>query len=198
MNCPGSFSAASAAPPQPSSSYAEEGTRAHAAFATCLLQGWQASALVTDPVVTAPLQEALDHARRIIAGRAVLIERRLPPLPGLPDLWGTVDIAVFDQDLCLSDVIDLKFGAYVPIEANAAQTGIYGLLGVQRFGLSAAGLTTWIIQPRCFHPQGPVRSHHYDRAALRELYNAVRTAADAVRSPLSVAASRAPPASGRA
>jgi hypothetical protein len=184
INCPGSFTAAAAVPGPPSSSYAEEGTRAHDAFARCLLQGLQATDVFDDPTLAAPLQEALDHARTIIGGRSVLIEQRLPPLPGVPDIWGTADIAVFDQDLHLSDVIDLKFGAYVVVEANTVQTGIYGLLGIQRFGFSSTGLTTWIIQPRAFHPDGPARSHHYDRAALRDLYRTVRTAAEAARNPL--------------
>jgi hypothetical protein len=184
MNYPGSITAILAAQPEPPSFYAEEGNRAHAHFAQCLLEGRHAAALISDPVLMAPLQDALDQARRIIDGRAVLIEQRLPPLPGVPDLWGTADIAVFDQDLCLSDVIDLKFGANVPVEANTVQTGIYGLLGAARFGLSPAGLTTWIIQPRCSHPQGSVRSHHYDRVALHALYHLVRSAAEAARNPL--------------
>jgi hypothetical protein len=184
INCPGSLNAIAAAPVLPSSPYAEEGTHAHALFAQCLLEGRPAAVLADDPSLAAPLQQALDHARKIIAGRAVLIEQRLPPMPGLPDLWGTADIAVFDQDQRLSDVIDLKFGAYVAVEADTVQTGIYGLLGAHRFGLSPVGLTTWIIQPRCFHPDGPVRPHYYGRAALGELYHTVRTAAAATRNPL--------------
>jgi hypothetical protein len=155
----------------------------HALFAQCLLDGQHAKALTADPLLAVPLQDALDHARRIIAGRPALIEQRLPPLPGLPDVWGTADIAVFDQALRLSDVIDLKFGIYVPVEANTAQTGIYGLLAAGRFGLSPTGLTTWIIQPRCIHPQGPVRSHHYAVPALRTLLETVRTAATEVQNP---------------
>jgi hypothetical protein len=183
INCPGSIKAISDSEAPPPSPYAEEGTRAHTLFAQCLLEGRRVEALVDDPILAAPLQEALDHARRIIDGRSVLIEQRLPPLPGIPDCWGTVDIAVFDQDLRLSDILDLKFGAYVQVEANTEQTGIYGLLGAHRFGLSAGGLMTWILQPRCFHLDGPVRSHRYDKAALRELYNIVKGAAVAVKDP---------------
>jgi hypothetical protein len=184
INCPGSIKTVTDGqiPPQPSSPYAEEGSRAHALFAQCLLEGRNAKALTDDPLLAAPLQEALDHARLIIAGRSVLIEQRLPPLPGLPDLWGTADIAVFDRDLHLSDVIDLKYGTF-PVEADTVQTGIYGLLAAGRFGLSAEGLTTWIIQPRCAHSQGPVRSYRYDVAALRVLLETVRTAATEVHHP---------------
>jgi hypothetical protein len=183
INCPGSINAINVGRLPPPSQYAEEGTRAHTLFARCLLEGRQAAALMDDLSLAAPLQEAIGHARRIIAGRSVLIEQRLPPLPGLPDLWGTADIAVFDQHLRLSDVIDFKFGAYVAVEASTVQTGIYGLLGAARFGLSADGLTTWIIQPRCFHSDGPVRRHHYDRTALHQLYHTVRSAAVAVQDP---------------
>jgi hypothetical protein len=181
INCPGSIKAISEAPPELSSSYAEEGTLAHSVFAQCLLEGRHAASVVDDPEFIAPLQDALDHARRIIDGRPVLIEQRLPPMPGIPDLWGTVDVAIFDPDLRLSDVIDLKFGANILVEADTVQTGIYGLLGVRRFGLSAAGLTTWIIQPRCFHPHGSVRSHHYDVPALRALLETVHAATAATQ-----------------
>jgi len=142
VNCPGSIKAVNAALPQPTSVHAEEGRYAHMVFAQCLLQGRNADAFIADPIITAPLQKALDHARSIIDGRPVLIEQRLPPLPGIPDLWGTADVAIFDQALHLSDIIDLKFGANILVEADTVQTGIYGLLGAGRFGLSAAGLTT--------------------------------------------------------
>lgn len=183
INCPGSIKASSEAPLQPTSSYAEEGSYAHAVFAQCLLQGRNADAFSSDPQLAVPLQEALDHARRIIAGRAVLIEQRLPPIPDIPDLWGTADVAVFDRDRRLSDVIDLKFGSNILVEANALQLGVYGLLGVRKFGLSSTGLTTWILQPRCSHPQGPARSHQYDVQTLRALLNTVRAAAAATQHP---------------
>jgi hypothetical protein len=181
INCAGSIKAISEAPPPPFSVYAEEGSRAHAVFAQCLLQGRNMDAFIHDSLFAAPLQEALDHARRIIAGRAVLIEQQLPPLPGASDLWGTVDILVVDQDRHLSDVIDLKFGANILVEADAPQLAIYGLLAAWCFGLSATGLTTWIIQPRCFHPQGPVRSHRYDARTLRNLLETVLAAAAATQ-----------------
>jgi hypothetical protein len=164
--------------------YAQEGRYVHTVFAQCLLQGRNADAFIADPPLIAPLQEALDHARWIIDGRPVLIEQRLPPLPDMPDVWGTADVAVFDvfeRNFQLSDIIDLKFGVTVLVEANTLQTGIYGLLGAHHFGLSPAGLTAWIIQPRCGHAGGPVRSHRYDGKALRALAATVRAAAIATQ-----------------
>lgn len=181
MNCSASIQASAACPPQPSSPYAEEGTRAHEVFARCLFEGRQARDLLDDPVITPPLQEALNHARRIIGDRPVLIEQRLPPIPWLPDLWGTADIVVFDHHRHAEAVVDLKFGAYIPVEADTPQTGIYGLLAAARFGLSRNGLTTWIIQPRYVHPDGPVRSHYYNKHAMRALLDAVTAATEQTR-----------------
>jgi len=181
INCPGSIEASKGVPPAPSSPYADEGSRVHEAFARCLLEGRTAADVIADPYLAVPLQEALDHTRRIIAGRAVLIEQRLHPIDDMPEVWGTADVLVFDPPRRLSAVIDLKFGSNILVEANALQLGVYGLLGARRFGLSQDGLTTWIVQPRCAHPEGPARSHHYDIPALRALLSTLRAAAMATR-----------------
>jgi hypothetical protein len=130
------------------------------------------------------LQSAVDHTRRIIGDRPVLIEQRLPPLPGLHGIWGTADISVFDPaNRQLEDIVDLKYGAGLAVEAHSIQLAIYAVLAAHAFGVSPTGVTAWIVQPRCPHPSGPVRRHHYTRSDLVRLVWELGPAAAATADP---------------
>jgi hypothetical protein len=148
----------------------------HALFAQCLATGVPADRLTTDPAVLPPLVEALALARRVIGGRPVLLETRLPALSGLPMVWGTSDIAVFDRTYRLTAIVDLKFGTYV-VPADALQLAIYAVLAGARFGIAPEGVTTWIVQPRALHLSGPARGAHYTQAGLAAIEQHIRSAA---------------------
>jgi hypothetical protein len=175
-NCPGSYAAEQAFPPGALGFAAEQGTAVHALFARCLATGTPPDRLTSDPVILPPLAEALALTRRIIAGRSVLLETRLSALPGLPAVWGTCDVAVFDHLYRLVAIIDLKFGSYV-VPADSLQLAIYAVLGVARFGVAPAGVTTWIVQPRAPHLSGPARGAHYMGADLAAVEQYIRAAA---------------------
>jgi DNA polymerase len=178
MHCPGSIKAEKDEPPQPASSFADEGTRAHKIFAQCLEQGLAPAALTEDMAVAVPLAAAVEHARNLIAGRPVLLEHRLSPLPGLPQVWGTADCLVFNPDR-VSGVLDLKFGAGVAVEADSVQLGVYALLAARHFGMAEGGIIATILQPRAGHQDGSVRSYHYTVQALEQLEQELRTAVSA-------------------
>jgi hypothetical protein len=179
ISCPGSVAAVQGMSEERPSVYAEEGTRAHGIFARCLLTGAAVADLLEDCAMVAPLQRAVDAARSIIGAAPVLIEQQLPPLPGLPDIWGTGDVVLFDAALRARGVIDLKYGVGVAVEAHAVQLAIYGVLAAHQFGVSPQGLTAWVVQPRCPHPQGPVRSHHYSSDDLVRMVEELGIAAAA-------------------
>lgn len=181
-NCPGSHAAEQAAPPGVTSFAADQGTAAHALAAHCLASGAPAAAVTADPVILPALHEALALTRRIIAGRPVLLETRLPPLPGLPAVWGTCDVAVFDHLCRLAAIIDLKFGIYA-VPADALQLAIYAVLAGALFGIAPAGVTTWIVQPRALHLHGPARGVHYTPADLVAVEQYVRAAANRTAAP---------------
>jgi hypothetical protein len=183
IQCPGSIAASRDAPPERPSRYAEEGTRAHTFFAECLLSGAMVAEVVGDSAMLLPLQRAVDAAREIIGLRPVLIEQALPPLPDMLDVWGTADICLFDQWHRLEGIIDLKFGVGLPVEAHDIQLAIYAVLAAHRFGVSPNGVTAWIIQPRCLHPAGPVRSYTYTAEALTRLTYELDLAATATTLP---------------
>jgi hypothetical protein len=132
--------------------------------------------LTSDPTILSPLAEALALTRRIIAGRPVLLETRLSALPGLPTVWGTCDVAVFDRLYRLAAIIDLKFGSYV-VPADSLQLVIYAVLAGAHFGVAPAGVTTWIVQPRALHLHGPARGAHYLPAELATVEQYIRAAA---------------------
>jgi hypothetical protein len=132
--------------------------------------------LASDPVILPPLIEALALTRRIIADRAVLLETRLPALRGLPSVWGTCDVTVFDPWRRLTAIIDLKFGVYA-VPADSPQLVIYAVLAGALFGTAPDGVTTWIVQPRAPHLHGPARGAHYTGASLAAVEQHIRTAA---------------------
>jgi hypothetical protein len=156
------------APEPEESAFAAEGTVAHALFADALLRGVSPLSLTGDETLAMPLELAVQLARNILTGRRFRVEARLPPLPGLPQIWGTSDVLVFDRFGRVAAIIDLKFGRR-PVEADAIQLQIYALLAAQKYGAPPEGVTAHIIQPRCLHVLGPTRAHHHSVASLDQL-----------------------------
>jgi len=184
MACAGSRRAEAAAPPAGSSEYADFGTAAHVLFAKGLRFGVAAETLTNDPAVLQPLALSLKAAREILGPRAFLVEQRLPALDGLPEMWGTADVAGFSPLWLVDTIIDLKFGEGVLVDAKEnLQLGIYALLAARSFGVTEDGVTAWILQPRCDHPDGLARRHHWTCAALDRLEQGVREAAAATIEP---------------
>jgi DNA polymerase len=181
--CPGSVLAERLAPPSPVSAFAEEGTEAHRIFAECLLNSVPVASLTKDSALIDPLRHALFLAADVVAGRPFLVEQKLEPLPGLPKIWGTADVIIFDQHGRVVAIVDLKFGAGIAIEANAIQLQIYALLAAQQYGASPDGITVHIIQPRREHIRGPHRPHHLTTGDLHQLVDHLTTAVQASEEP---------------
>jgi hypothetical protein len=181
--CPGSVQAEREAPKPPSSDFAEEGTRAHELFARCMLQGLRADEVTVDPIVLRPLALTLDLTRQILDGRSFVVETRLAPLVGLPDVWGTSDLIAFCKAGPVDTIVDLKFGEAIGVAADAIQLGIYALLAARRYGGAPDGVTIWVIQPRHDHPDGPARQHHYTLGDLDRLEINLRKAVAATAVP---------------
>jgi hypothetical protein len=181
-NCPGSYAAEQGAPPGAPSFAADQGTAAHAFAARCLATGVPAADMTSDPVILPMLSEALALSRRIIADRPVLLETRLPALRGLPLVWGTCDVAVFDRLHRLAAIIDFKFGSYV-VPADSLQLVIYAVLAAARFGVAPSGVTTWIVQPRALHLHGPARGAYYLPGELVAVEQHIRAAAARTAAP---------------
>ena len=173
--------------PEPSSVYAAEGTAAHYIFEQVMSDGtdpWE----FLDTVVTVEgnqfevtgemvdaLTLAVDAARVRLGAAPFSVETRL----ALPEtqMFGTADIVTDDR--LPVQVLDLKYGAGVQVEADTVQLGLYALMALIRdFGPGVLTLddlqpasevlaVATVLQPRGF---GPIaKDHNWTRGDLGAL-----------------------------
>lgn len=176
--CPGSVRL-SAGIESKSSSYAEEGTAAHQLAEICLRNGqdpieWvdrKLPAKYGSVYVTGEMADAVavytDYVRPfILAGDEVQIEHRfdLSSLGvGVP-MFGTADCVIYRPQLRKLIVPDYKHGAGLAVEAEGnPQLRYYGLgamLAMPDKPIDSVEVV--VVQPRAFHPAGPIRSETLD------------------------------------
>lgn len=161
--CPGSI-AACAGIESVSSVYAAEGTRAHTVAAE-FLNG--VSAAVEDEA--ADFMDAVDvyvnHIQELRSWGPSFeaVEQKFHLKDYHPELYGTADYVAYYSKSKTLRVVDYKHGAGIPVEVErSSQLMYYGLgaLHVNKFPIDKIILT--IVQPRCYHPNGPVRSWETD------------------------------------
>ncbi len=167
LACPPSARIAAAYPDR-SSSYAEEGTRAHALAEEALIL-YLASG--EDDVHNVPMLEAMDGitaemieavqkyvdicVEKIVAARSaspdaqILVEQRLDFSEWAPEGFGTGDMVIVSDGSL--EVVDLKYGEGVPVSAEGnTQMRLYALGAVAAFQLLYAfdDVHMTIVQPR--------------------------------------------------
>jgi hypothetical protein len=167
FHCPGSIALSETVPPAKTSVFAEEGTGAHGLAEKVLKETPNAFYYVgrekfngfevTEEMAGA-VQIYVDHVRNIkneTKGELV-IEAKFD-LPHIhEDIGGTAD-AVIKQDFGDIHVIDFKFGAGIAVEVeNNSQAMIYALGAA--LGGEYEDVYIHIVQPRAFHPDGPIRT----------------------------------------
>jgi hypothetical protein len=132
-----------AASPDQTSAYAEEGRLAHLLAELCLsnridaidVNNTEAASLGIDPetleAMRPHVQTYLDYCRAFVdtwSPDLVFIEEWVDLDPWIPGGFGTVDFGVIDTLARRLHVIDLKYGAGVPVSAvGNPQTRTYGL-----------------------------------------------------------------------
>lgn len=182
MNCPGSLNFIDSLPDflkDTSSDFADEGTEAHAEGERCLVSGEDSS--------NEYVQVYLDAVREI-AGEdsALFIEERVE---FGKDMFGTADAIIVDFYNHSLNVVDLKYGVGVAVEAeDNIQMSAYALGATKKFGTGFDTITMTIVQPRGHHEKGPVRSWTVPIAYLEEFEQELTLAAarvDAPNAPLS-------------
>lgn len=155
--CPGSVRL-SRGIPNTSSVHAEEGTKAHEL----------AELILTSKFVNYDDYdfEMIEYVQMYV--RFVQEERKNAKDSGIeerfdlselhPGLFGTCDAWIYDGETL--HVIDLKYGQGIAVEAeNNKQLKYYALGALLKLKLPCKTIRMTIFQPRCFHPEGPVRSH---------------------------------------
>ena len=186
MKCPGSVRMAEGLAER-TSSYAQEGSTAHAVAEECLKQekdadellgGEVEGVLVTEEMANA-VQRYLDYVRERSGGCELLVEQTFnlekldPPEP----MFGTAD-AAFLKDGKFT-VVDYKHGAgvAVDIEGGNAQLRYYALAALLTLGYSADEIEMVIVQPRARHKDGPIRSETIRASELKEWAEVLMSAA---------------------
>lgn len=82
-----------------------------------------------------------------------------------PALFGTADCVLWHPARQHLDVLDFKYGAGIPVDAiGNPQLQYYAVGAMLELGYNPKTIAIHIVQPRCFHPDGPIRT--WDRSSL--------------------------------
>ncbi len=196
--CPGSLVMEAGGPPDKESEAAAWGTACHEVAESCLRSGADAADHIGSTVKTRShsfdfddemaetTQVYLDYVRERAEGRALLIEQKFslgrlnPPF----EAGGTGDAVILDYDTGLIEIVDLKGGRGVVVEAKGnAQLRTYGLGAVLANPGKWRTVRVTIVQPRAPHPDGRIRSEEFHLADLMDwtadLMDAMRAAKQA-------------------
>jgi hypothetical protein len=177
MTCPGSVHLSAGIVSQ-SSSYALEGTAAHQLAEYCLNDEHDAAYFIGSNVVINkdgaaqefPVTEEMADAVQIYLDYVrdgeppdTLIEHRFHLAEIHEGLFGTADCVQYFEDTGTLRVIDYKHGMGLAVEAEGNLQGMYYALGALiTLRFPARHVEIVIVQPRCPHPQGPVRTWTID------------------------------------
>jgi hypothetical protein len=207
--CPGSIRMSEGMPNE-SGVFAAEGTAAHTLAAYCLEHGFDAGRFLgavagpdgvnddvaaiadgettfeVDDEMADAVQTYLDLCRQfMVAPWEPEIEQRLDLRAVHPDVFGTGDFISYHAETKALVVIDYKHGKGVPVDVqDNEQLLTYALGAALRYhnrGLS--GIDLYVVQPRCPHPDGPIRHARYDTVELLEYRIRLADAAKATEAP---------------
>lgn len=109
------------------------------------------------------------------------VEVRGKPLPERNDMFGTADLVLY-QAFGELIVIDYKHGNGIVEPEYNPQAMFYGLTALQQVGIgNVTKVKLVIVQPRPYHPKGPVRSWYTTPAELVEFGSQLAAGADRTR-----------------
>lgn len=178
MTCPGSV-VLSEGMPQKESPFALEGTQAHA-LAEMLLRKEPFTA-DTPAGMLDNVMVYVDHIRGVLAEHpdAVLMVEQRVKVNAV--VYGTADAVIWIPSKRLLMIVDLKYGAGVAVEVKTLQLKIYALAALLTFGYPATSVASTIVQPRCPHTDGPIRTAVYDVVELVDFHADLEDAVGRVR-----------------
>lgn len=167
INCPGSIRLSEQVPQETTTSYAEEGTLAHAIAEQKLLiaidktvKASELKKLTKDPMYDGEMDEAttfyaglvMEHYNAAGDSAELMIEQRVDFSDWVPDGFGTSDAIIVNDDTI--EVIDLKYGKGVRVDAEGnSQMRLYALGACAMFGdlYDFKQVRMTIVQPRLDH-----------------------------------------------
>lgn len=215
MECPGSVGLLKnleIAAPSDEPDYRVEGTAAHAALEKCLrenLDAWEVvghkfGKVTVNVEMADAIQVFLDTVRPSLqcvdgaeeSGDKVYVEHGIDNPAFHPLFYGTVDLGivfgVHDEDDNLVrtlEVNDFKYGQGIVVEVWHNKQIMYYAYGLLVMHPEVTKVRLRIIQPRGFHPDGPVREWFVDADVIRQWAEGtlkpamLRTATDATLNP---------------
>jgi hypothetical protein len=178
IHCPGSVALSATVPEPPSSSFAEEGTLAHALVEHLLTHDGDM------PEHGTWTDEMIDGAMMMYE---YVMEQGAPHMyveekvELFEDVWGTADCILWEPSDLYLEVIDYKYGKGVRVSPiDNPQLLIYAIGACRTLRIQPSRIKVTICQPRA----GGVTSHDYTISELVQWYRAVlQPAVEATRSP---------------
>jgi hypothetical protein len=180
--CPGSVRLSSGIESS-GSRYAEEGTKAHEVASNLLLgrstpHDFKGDDLQAIWTYVHEVQEA--EAEAIQAGGFILVEHCFDLSQIHPGLFGTADAVIYNPQTKLLQVFDYKHGAGIPVEVeDNEQLLYYGLGALLSTHRPCKEVELIIVQPRCVHPDGPVRRWRFESFKLLDFAADLKRLAEA-------------------
>jgi hypothetical protein len=182
MSCYGSVQLSEGVP-NVGTRFAAEGTAAHYIAALCLLEGDQPDSYLGHTVVVdgfeipvdaemvLAVEEYVDYVEgtTIMGDEGTMEQSLTPALKKLhPKLGGTSDYIRWRAKEKLLEVIDYKHGAGVPVDVDDNKQLKYYALGalLANPAWNAETVKITIVQPRCDHQQGRIRSYSFPAVEL--------------------------------
>jgi hypothetical protein len=198
MACPGSIRLSREVARPTTSSFAQEGTRAHAVAELCLskgaepdiYEGMEIEGGIVDENMVEHVRVFVDYCRSLMQEAShYWIERRfnLAALNPPGAMYGTADFIAYDAVNRILHVPDLKYGMGVVVEVKGnKQLRYYGLgaalsLDPTLYPIEKVMLT--IVQPRVGHADGVIRSEEISYVELIEFAAELMEAARATQAP---------------
>lgn len=172
MNCPGSVTLLQMLKLDPSDEpdYRADGVLAHAIAAKCLetkTDAWEHMDDKFGEDLSIAVQTYIDYVRPLMfQATSVRIEQRMYRPDLHPDFFGTADLALYFAQERTLDVTDYKNGEGIVVEVEWNPQVMYYAFGLLDQYPEAETIRLRIIQPRAFHPDGPVREWTISREHL--------------------------------
>lgn len=163
-SCPGSV-ALSQGIANVSSVYAKEGTAAHEVVGLALERAFSDNKpckLILNDIFKA-LTVYTDYIESLKGDNVVHIEHAFDMGDIFENLYGTADCVIYDESKKLLHVIDYKHGAGLPVDVkDNSQLAYYALGALHTLKYPCSHVKMTIVQPRCYHPDGLIRSWMVD------------------------------------
>ena len=164
--------------------YAADGIQGHDLSAK-LLTGEVVSLLDFDDEMVDAVDFYVNYIRsRKIKGSALLVEHSFDLSDIHPGCYGTADAVIWTPSIKHLIVIDFKYGAGILVDPkDNLQLMYYALGALTTCGFPAETVEMVIVQPRCDHPDGVIRSHTIDAIDLFDFSVDLKEYAEATERP---------------